>query len=81
MTSTKFPRLKPATNRSRTSALTLPNVASGLAAIPSVNALSIWRWNLRGAAEAEDHAGEDSEGGEALQRRDGAGADQCDGGQ
>jgi len=28
--------------------------------------------NLRGRAEAEDHAGEDGEGGEALKRRDGA---------
>jgi hypothetical protein len=32
-------------------------------------------WNLRGAAEAEDHAGEDGEGCEALKRRDGACAD------
>jgi hypothetical protein len=37
--------------------------------------------NVRGAAEAEDHAGEDGEGGEELKRRDGAGAGQCDGGQ
>ena len=28
--------------------------------------------NLRGRAEAEDHAGEDGEGGEALKRSDGA---------
>ena len=30
--------------------------------------------SLRGVAEAEDHAGEDGEGGEALKGRDGAGA-------
>src|ERR1700722_1206002 len=38
-------------------------------------------WSLRGTAEAEDHAAEDSEGCEELKRRDGAGAGQCDGGQ
>src|SRR5689334_17680983 len=43
MTSTKLPRLKPGTYRSRTSALTVPNVVSGLGAMPSVNACRIWR--------------------------------------
>jgi hypothetical protein len=37
--------------------------------------------NLRSAAEAEDHAGEDGEGSEESKRCDGAGADQGDGGQ
>src|SRR6185437_10081900 len=32
-------------------------------------------------AEAEEHAGQDGEGGEELKRRDGARADECDGGQ
>ena len=40
MTSTKLRRWKPGTNRSRTSAFSLPNVVSGLGAMPSVN---VWR--------------------------------------
>lgn len=38
---TKLPRSKPGTNRSRTSAFTLPKVVSGLGAMPSVNASRI----------------------------------------
>jgi hypothetical protein len=37
--------------------------------------------NLPSAAEAEDHADEDGEGAEEPNRRDGAGAGQCDGSQ
>ena len=36
---------------------------------------------LRGAAEAEDHAGQDGKGAEEPERGDGAGAGQGDGGQ
>src|SRR5205807_6668861 len=42
MMSTKLARSKPGTKRSRTSALTLPKVVSGLGAIPSVKA-----WRMR----------------------------------
>ena len=37
--------------------------------------------NLPSTAEAEEHAGEDGEGAEEPERRDGAGAGQYDGGQ
>jgi hypothetical protein len=45
--------------------------------VPAFLMPALLRWipgrgSLRGAAEAEDHAGEDGEGCEALQRRDGA---------
>jgi hypothetical protein len=43
MISTKLARLKPGTNRCRTSALTVPNVVSGRGAMPSLNAFRIWR--------------------------------------